>query len=574
MRPYQREGVDSVRQGWSQGRRRLILQAATGLGKTVIGVNVAAEDLAQGERCLWLAHRNELIAQPKATFDLWAPDLATGIVKAARREWLRDVVLGSVQSIRGRRLDEMPRMDMIIVDECHHALRTNTYGAIVARAEEANPDVRILGLTATPRRTDEQGLGGLFPDPAGGWGIEWGVEHRYLVPIRQLHIDTGQSLKGVRRRGGDFVAADLALAANTFRRNEVVLDVYFEHAAGRQAIVFTADVAHAQALSAMFMERGVEARALWGEMDGAGRAEALAQFQAGRIQVLTNCAILTEGTDLPCVRCLMMARPTTSTVLYEQMLGRGLRLLGGGWDESVAAGKTDCLVIDLVDVSEMRLVTAIDLSVPLIDHGTGEAIAPATPLPAKDREEEGGEADAGPLEWHAREVDPFTGAIRWEFVAGSQILDVGGGMIVVVWRDAGAGDEIPVHHAMLARTRERTCDLLTWTPLPYGEAVAIAEDCARRCAVDVRYINKSVWWDREPAGDMQADALRRFGFRREAVLANWSRGYARRVLKWCQARMCWQTWDARGAAPSVATLARYAAAFEIRDSGRRARRAA
>jgi len=213
MRPYQREGVDSVRQGWSQGRRRLILQAATGLGKTVIGVNVAAEDLAQGERCLWLAHRNELIAQPKATFDLWAPDLATGIVKAARREWLRDVVLGSLQSIRGRRLDEMPRMDMIIVDECHHALRTNTYGAIVARAEEANPDVRILGLTATPRRTDEQGLGGLFPDPAGGWGIEWGVEHRYLVPIRQLHIDTGQSLKGVRRRGGDFVAADLALAA-------------------------------------------------------------------------------------------------------------------------------------------------------------------------------------------------------------------------------------------------------------------------------------------------------------------------------------------------------------------------
>jgi len=324
----------------------------------------------------------------------------------------------------------------------------------------------------------------------------------------------------------------------------------------------------------MFMERGVEARALWGEMDGAGRAEALAQFQAGRIQVLTNCAILTEGTDLPCVRCLMMARPTTSTVLYEQMLGRGLRLLGGGWDESVAAGKTDCLVIDLVDVSEMRLVTAIDLSVPLIDHGTGEAIAPATPLPAKDREEEGGEADAGPLEWHAREVDPFTGAIRWEFVAGSQILDVGGGMIVVVWRDAGAGDEIPVHHAMLARTRERTCDLLTWTPLPYGEAVAIAEDCARRCAVDVRYINKSVWWDREPAGDMQADALRRFGFRREAVLANWSRGYARRVLKWCQARMCWQTWNARGAAPSVATLTRYAAAFEVRDSGRRARRAA
>ncbi len=191
-------------------------------------------------------------------------------------------------------------------------------------------------------------------DARAGAGARFSVAHQgtatgvcYFPQIR------GTTLDGVTYRCGDFADGELSRTVNTKARNKVVVDAYREHATGRRAIAFTVDVAHAHDLCKAFTDDGIRAASVTGTTPRDERRQILADFASGKIDVVTNCAVLTEGFDDPGVSCLLMARPTASRPLYTQCVGRGLRQ---------APGKSDCLILDITDNSERhKLVTVLDL---------------------------------------------------------------------------------------------------------------------------------------------------------------------------------------------------------------------
>jgi ATP-dependent helicase IRC3 len=150
---------------------------------------------------------------------------------------------------------------------------------------------------------------------------------------------------------GDFVASSLSELVNTPERNQLLVEAWRQHAAGRKStLIFAVDVQHSKDIAQTFNELGIPAYSVDGQTRADTRADILDRFRAGEIPVLVNCAVFTEGTDIPCIDCLIMARPTRSSVLYQQMVGRGLRLFGG---------KQDCLCIDMVDTMGRNAIITV-----------------------------------------------------------------------------------------------------------------------------------------------------------------------------------------------------------------------
>lgn len=221
----------------------------------------------------------------------------------------------------------------------------------LAEWDQVAPRDRLLvGATATPNRTDAIGLGCVFQSIAFTYPIRKAVEDGWLAPIVPWVVDTSVSLDGVRTQRGDFNQRELADAVNNPHRNGLAVDAWHKYAHERQTLAFTVDVQHAHDLAAAFRARGVRAAAVSGETPKEERRALLADFRRGALDVLTNCMVLTEGTDLPMTSCILHAKPTKSATLYEQMTGRGLRL---------HPGKSDCIVIDVVDVARKHSLQTV-----------------------------------------------------------------------------------------------------------------------------------------------------------------------------------------------------------------------
>jgi len=296
-------------------------------------------------RLLVLAHRQELLDQAAAKFAAVDPTLTVGIERAGQRASGAQIVVASVQTLKGARLAALLPDDfyLIVVDEAHHAVAPS-YRRILEhfRVFEAGTRRMLVGFTATPRRGDGQSLGDVFQEIAYSKALEEMIGAGYLTRVAGWRVTTGVSLAHVRMRAGDFVESQLADAVNVTDRNDLVVRAYRELAPGRRCVVFCADVAHAHELAKTFIAAGVCAEAVWGAMPLNERRRVLANFHEARLQVVTNCNLLTEGFDEAAVDCVLMARPTHSVLLYAQMVGRGTRL---------AEGKKDLLVIDVVDNS-------------------------------------------------------------------------------------------------------------------------------------------------------------------------------------------------------------------------------
>ena len=557
---YQQPSVDAVRREWARWQRPIV-SAATGMGKTVIGIGLARELLTQKPdgRLLWLAHRKELITQPYEAFRRWCPELSCGIVKQKRREYDRQVVIASVPSLGPKRLPELPHLDWILIDEAHHCLRDNSYGRIVNYVYDDSPGVRLAGMTATPWRTDG-GLGGVFDGCVGGYDLQWGIEHGRLVPVVGKRAVTDISLDGVAKRGGDFVAKSLSERINTDDRNRKVVDEYLNVAGERPFIAFAADIAHAQDLAVAFRARGVACEAIWDGIDkecGKGsRERVLADHKAGRLHGVVNVGILTEGYDDPRIRCVILARPTRSKLLLFQMVGRGTRLAAGTeWaHESADAGKRDCLLLDFADAvgNAGPLVSILDLGVPVPDVETGEEILP----PEEPVVDTGPPTDRhGRVEWTLQEFDLFTGRLRWEWVGQTRVLGLDDKLtrIVVVWPDA------PGYRAILADVKERRVQWLTWGSVPESEALRKAESCCRKSGANGRQLYKHPSFWAKPAYPQQRTALERYGFPAGETV-HWSRAKARRAREWCLARATFEC-HIHGRWPPPGRLLRYAREF-------------
>ena len=305
-------------------------------------------------RLLVLAHRRELLEQALAKFRAADPSLSAGIEQADRAAGDAQVVIASVQTLRGKRLAALDpeQFYLVVVDEAHHAVAP-TYQRIFEHLGmmQAGTSKLLVGFTATPRRGDRRGLGEVFQEIAYSKGIEEMIRDAFLCPIGGWRVRSEVDLDAVKVRAGDFVESALAAAVDNTPRNELLIAAYRKFASGRRCIAFCVNVAHAQHVAASFVQAGLRARAVWGAMPPQARAEVLEELSNGKLDVVTNCNVLTEGFDEPSIDCVLMARPTRSLGLYVQMVGRGTRL---------HPGKEDLTVIDIADNSRKHALAGLN----------------------------------------------------------------------------------------------------------------------------------------------------------------------------------------------------------------------
>jgi superfamily II DNA or RNA helicase len=312
----------------------VLLVSPTGSGKTVVFAELIRRLQASEKRIFVLVHRRELTKQ--ASDKLSALGIAHGIVQAGfePQPWL-PVQVVAVQTFNARVLKsqrlEIDPPDVIVVDEAHHIV-ARTYRAIINR----HPDALIIGITATPCRGDGRGLGGIFQRLIETVDIPALVGAGHLVPI-VTYAPSQPDLESVHVRRGDYVQGELEAAVNTAKLVGDIVEHWLRIARGRPTVVFGTTVKHSIHIRDCFCEAGIMAEHLDGNKPVEERDAILAKLASGQIDVLTNCAVLTEGWDCPAVSCIVLARPTKSLGLFRQMAGRGLR---------PGAGKSNLLLLD------------------------------------------------------------------------------------------------------------------------------------------------------------------------------------------------------------------------------------
>ena len=334
LRPYQQAARDSIHAQWEQGRLRTLLVLPTGTGKTIVFASVAADQVRAGDRVLILAHRGELLEQAADKLQR-----STGLVSAVEKaestcldSWFR-VVVGSVQTLqRPARLERFPRdyFGTIIIDEAHHAI-TDGYRRILDYFEGA----KVLGVTATPDRGDMRNLGEVFDSLAYEYKLTDAIKEGYLCKIMAQTIPLQLDISGVALSGGDYAVGELGTALDPYL--EQIAAEMVQRCRGRKTVVFLPLIKTSQKFRDLLNAKGFQAAEVNGQ--SADRKEVLADFDAGKYNVLCNSMLLTEGWDCPSVDCVVVLRPTKVRSLYSQMVGRGTRL---------AEGKTDLLLLDFL----------------------------------------------------------------------------------------------------------------------------------------------------------------------------------------------------------------------------------
>ena len=334
LRPYQEAARQAIHGEWDQGRRKTLLVLPTGTGKTIVFAAVAEDQVRKGQRVLVLAHRGELLEQAAAKIGT-VSGLGCAVEKAelsAEGSWYR-ITVGSVQTLmREKRLDrfEPDHYGTIIVDEAHHIL-SDSYQRVL----EHFPEASVLGVTATPDRGDMRNLGQYFDSLAYEYRITQAIKDGYLCRIKAQTIPLRLDMSGVKTQAGDYSAADVGHALDPYL--EQIAAEMKTYCAGRKTVVFLPLIETSRRFCSLLQANGFRAAEVNGNSED--RAEVLADFAAGRYEVLCSSMLLTEGWDCPSVDCIVVLRPTKVRSLYCQMIGRGTRL---------APGKDHLLVLDFL----------------------------------------------------------------------------------------------------------------------------------------------------------------------------------------------------------------------------------
>ena len=331
LRPYQTELITAIRLQYQLGHRKVLAVLPTGAGKTVCFSHIAQAAAKKGNRICILVHRAELLDQ--ASRSLSNMSVQHGLIQANRAMDLSaPVQVASVQTL-ARRLHKLPRefFQLVIIDEAHHS-NAGTW----ARTLEHFHQAHLLGVTATPIRLDGRGLGEHYQAMVEGPSAAWLTDNGYLAPARVL-APPGFDTTGLRKRMGDFDTKEAEHRIGTIMGD--CLSHYRKHLDGQTAIAFCCSVAHAEAVARLFMDAGIPAASIDGSMTSEQRRDLLQALGTGRIRILTSCALIGEGVDVPSVGGCILLRPTASTSLHLQMIGRCLR---------PSPGKAAAVVLDHV----------------------------------------------------------------------------------------------------------------------------------------------------------------------------------------------------------------------------------
>src|SRR5512141_2773 len=318
LRPYQVEAIEATRERFRAGARRVLIVCPTGGGKTIIASEVIRSAVAKGSRVLFLAHRRELILQTCDKLNRFG--VPHGVVMAGHPSApQRAVQVASVQTLLRRR-GQLTKLDLIFLDEAHHVTPENGYGQLL----EWFPAARAVGLTATPWRLDGRGLADVFDGYVLARTPRELRDDGFLVPVGGWEYEAIDTTRA-RVQRGDFVTKDLEKAATSQRVVGDVVKEWCERANGCRTVLFAVSIEHSQLMVQAFRAQGGAAEHVDGEMDTSERDAILARLRSGETRLVCNCNVLTEGFDCPELECCVLARPTLSTSLYLQMVGRVLR---------------------------------------------------------------------------------------------------------------------------------------------------------------------------------------------------------------------------------------------------------
>ena len=314
LRPYQSQLVTKIRGQYQLGHCSVLAVLPTGGGKTYIFSHIAQAAARKGNRVLILVHRAELLDQASR-----AMPVPHGIIAANRAMDLSHAVqVASVQTV-ARRLHLLPRdfFQLIVIDEAHHT-SAGTWDKTIQHFHAA----KLLGVTATPIRSDGRGLGEHYQAMVQGPTAAELTSEGYLAPAKVL-APPGFDSAGLRKRMGDFDTKDAEQRVGTIMGDCV--NHYLKHLDGQTAIAFCCSVAHAEATARLFQLAGIAATSIDGTMSSERRRDLLSELGTGRLRVLTSCALIGEGVDVPSVGGCILLRPTASVGLHLQMIGRCLR---------------------------------------------------------------------------------------------------------------------------------------------------------------------------------------------------------------------------------------------------------
>lgn len=328
-RPYQTGDVKKILAAWKQGHRCVLHALPTGGGKTFEGSILTRLEYRARRRVLFVAHREEILIQTiRALTDAGVPESVIGLIRSDGRlngeSWINADAMVQVASIQTLARREYPNADLVVVDEAHHSA-ADSYRALFEHYNKT----RFLGLTATPYRKDGKPLGDLFDVITEGPKPSELIKGGYLVRPR-MFSKQGRipDMSGVSIVGGDYNPKMLEERVN---RRELIGDIvshYIKHAWGKSAVVFAASLDHAKKITRRFRDCEVETEYLDGNTSPEDREAMIGKdgrLARGETTVVVNVGVLLEGWDCPPVKCIILAHPTRSMVLYLQQCGRSLR---------------------------------------------------------------------------------------------------------------------------------------------------------------------------------------------------------------------------------------------------------
>jgi len=341
LRPYQKEALDAIMSNDAKGISKQLVVLPTGAGKTILFSQLPVIR-PNTIPMLVLAHRAELLEQARDKILASNPHLTVEIEQADRKAGHVDVVVASVATL-GRnntpRILEYPKdyFKAIIIDEAHHAA-AQSYRRILDYFNSPY----ILGVTATPQRSDSTRLTDVFQEIVYYKSIQDLIEDGWLSPLVGYRVKTKTDITKVEIQNGEYNQSQLEDEINNPERNACIVASYNNLANATKAIVFAAGVDHAQSLFSAFVQNGTSVRIIIGTTPPEERAQILLDFKSGEVMVLINVGVLTEGFDEPSLQTIIIAKPTRSTLLYTQIVGRGTRLYDG---------KVHCTIIDITDTT-------------------------------------------------------------------------------------------------------------------------------------------------------------------------------------------------------------------------------
>lgn len=316
LREYQTDGIKRIFNKWRENKRSVLFQMPTGTGKTVLFNEIAHKGNNQNKKILIVVHRKELIDQ--ITRKLENKGITVGhIVAGKEADYTKNVQVASIQTFARR--DKYPDANLIIIDECHHA-KAATYKKLWNIYKEA----KFLGVTATPWRLSGEGFDDLFDDLIVSMSINQFIEAKHLVPITH-YVGATPNLSKVKQRQGDY---ETKMLSDVMLDNSVMSDLvesYQDKCAGKSTIVFAVDVEHSKEIALRYKKAGISAEHIDSSTHPNERDRILNDFKSGKIKVVSNVEIITEGFDFPECEAVQLARPTKSLSLYLQMVGRVMR---------------------------------------------------------------------------------------------------------------------------------------------------------------------------------------------------------------------------------------------------------